>query len=81
MAGSSKKKRKPRISPDGKFYWDGQRWVPFPREEEPKQGLRARLGMTGAVNSLIGYGCLAVALIFVIGAIGAWCGGSHTSTP
>jgi hypothetical protein len=43
-----------------------------------KRGLRERLGMTGAVNSCVGYGCLAIALIFVFVAISAFCGaGQH----
>ena len=89
----------PQVSPDGKFYWDGQRWLPMPQQSRqpevqrfpdmapnyrapeptaPRQGLRARLGMTGAVNSCVGYGCLGIALIFVFAAIAGFCGsGSH----
>ena len=36
--------------------------------------MRERLGMTGALNSCVGYGCLGIALLFVVAAIGAWCG-------
>jgi hypothetical protein len=37
------------------------------------------MGMTGALNSCVGYGCLAIAALFVIAAISAWCSsGTHT---
>ena len=36
--------------------------------------MRERLGMTGAWNSCVGYGCLGIALLFAFAAISAWCG-------
>jgi hypothetical protein len=27
----------PQVSPDGRFYWDGQRWVPMPVPALPPQ--------------------------------------------
>jgi hypothetical protein len=45
---------------------------------QQKRGLRERLGMTGALNSCVGYGCLAIALVFAFVAISAFCGaGQH----
>ena len=35
--------------------------------------LRERLGMVGAVNSCVGYGCLGIALIFVFIALATMC--------
>lgn len=28
----------PRVSEDGKFYWDGSRWVPYPNSETVTEG-------------------------------------------
>jgi hypothetical protein len=58
----------PQVSPDGRFYWDGERWVPMAQPPTPqvqafpepsrsasapqKRGLRERLGMTGALDAL-----------------------------
>ena len=39
-----------------------------------KRTLRERLGMVGAWNSCVGYGCLAIALIFVFAALSSVCG-------
>jgi hypothetical protein len=29
----------PQVSPDGKFYWDGERWVPMPQPPQPSRPL------------------------------------------
>ena len=47
----------------------------FPKE--PNRTFRERMGMTGAWNSCVGYGCMFIALIFVIAAISAVCFGKH----
>jgi len=41
--------------------------------------MRERLGMAGALNSCVGYGCLAIALIFVFVAVTWWCGSGHST--
>jgi hypothetical protein len=42
-----------------------------------QRGLRERLGMTGALNSCVGYGCLAIAAVFVLAAVTALCNGTR----
>ena len=50
----------PRLSPDGKFYWDGERWVPMPDEPSalPAKPLPNRIGaglvIGGAALAVIG---------------------------
>jgi hypothetical protein len=62
----------PQVSPDGKFYWDGQRWVPMPAEgvstvpapiyAPPKKGHALRN---------VSLGCLGlIAVVVLIGTIG-----------
>lgn len=67
----------PQVSPDGKFYWDGERWVPFqqtaPPEPPPPRPVVVIKQPRGAWNSLVGYGCLAIALLFVLVAVVGWC--------
>lgn len=70
----------PRVSPDGKFYWDGQRWVPMqgqassPAPSQPSPVVVVKQPR-GAWNSCVGYGCLAIAAVFVLAAVTAWCSG------
>ena len=49
--------------------------APAPRPTQ--KTLRERLGMTGAFNSCVGYGCLGIALLFVVAAVSAWCSSGH----
>lgn len=42
-----------------------------------RRTFRERMGMTGALNSCIGYGCLLIALIFVAVAISTVCNGAR----
>jgi hypothetical protein len=53
------------LSPDGKYYWDGERWVP--------EALAAEEGLVTQKRGA-GYGCLAIALILVFIAISALSG-------
>ncbi len=72
----------PEVSPDGKFYWDGQRWVPMQGEAQPPQAPQQVIVTKqprGAWNSLVGYGCMAIAAIFVFAALTAWCGSGHAT--
>jgi hypothetical protein len=70
----------PRISEDGKFYWDGSKWVPLPTA--PASPVPAKVVVTkqprGAWNSLVGYGCMGIAAIFVFAALATLCGPGHT---
>ena len=73
----------PRVSADGKFYWDGSRWVPMPQDASSMPAVPPHVVVTkqprGAWNSLVGYGCLFIAALFVLGAVAALCsGGAHT---
>jgi hypothetical protein len=73
----------PQVSPDGKFYWDGTRWVPMQGQApaQPPPAQRPEVVVVkqprGAWNSCVGYGCLAVAAVFVLAAVTAWCGGAR----
>jgi hypothetical protein len=64
----------PQVSPDGKFYWDGQRWVPMSQGAQPVVVVKQP---RGAWNSCVGYGCLAIAAVFVLAAVTAWCSGAR----
>jgi hypothetical protein len=72
----------PQVSPDGKFYWDGQRWLPM-QGQAPSQAPSQPPSVVvvkqprGAWNSCVGYGCLAIAAVFVLAAVTAWCGGAR----
>ena len=75
----------PQVSPDGKFYWDGERWVPMqgqtssqpaPQPQSPPQVVVVKQPR-GALNSCVGYGCLAIAAVFVLVAVTAWCSGAR----
>jgi hypothetical protein len=50
----------PKVSDDGKFYWDGERWVPMPDEPavQPSKPLPNRVGaglvIAGAAMAVIG---------------------------
>ncbi len=65
----------PRYSDDGKFYWDGQHWVPV-QSQTPAPVVVVKQPR-GAWNSCVGYGCIGIALIFVFVAVTAWCGSNH----
>jgi hypothetical protein len=63
-----------RVSPDGKYYWDGTQWMPTQSQapSQPRSGVVAKL-LGGALNNWVGYGCLAVAAVVVLVAVTAWC--------
>src|ERR1700730_11338812 len=68
----------PQVSSDGKFYWDGTRWVPMqgqsaepPPMQQPQPVVVVKQPR-GAWNSCVGYGCLAIAAVFVLAAVTAW---------
>jgi hypothetical protein len=81
----------PQVSPDGKFYWDGEKWVPIqqPQPPAPPSAVVVVKQPRGAWNSCVGYGCLAVAVVIALVVALAWCGSkqpspvstSQTSTP
>ena len=56
----------PTVSPDGRFYWDGQRWVPLPAAGKTSDGQTAPSTAQASSNS----GCGPVALALVVIAIG-----------
>jgi hypothetical protein len=72
----------PQVSPDGKFYWNGDRWVPMQPSSLPAPLRQSEQVVVvkqprGAWNSCVGYGCLAIAAIFVLAAVTAWCSGAR----
>ena len=77
----------PQISPDGRFYWDGERWVPMPTQAAPQVTLKqGNAFSTGFFSSLGGsaagcVGCLAVPIIILllIGFTAAAIGGASHS--
>lgn len=72
----------PQISPDGKFYWDGQRWLPMPGQAVTAQPTPVVVVKQprGAWNSLVGYSCLGIAALFVVLAVAGVCSlGAHST--
>jgi len=43
----------PQLSPDGKFYWDGQRWQPVPQSQSKTPIDRAITYCCGCIVALI----------------------------
>jgi len=68
----------PQVSPDGRFYWDGQRWVPFQQAAAPPP-LLAQPQPQSHTGRNLALGCLGVLIVGVIIAVAA-AGGSHGST-
>ena len=73
----------PQVSPDGKFYWDGIRWVPLPTQTIQAQSPQAPL--PPPVSHRLRNGCIGlVVLVLLFTAIGV-CGngsrGGNTTTP
>jgi hypothetical protein len=67
----------PKVSPDGRFYWDGQRRVPLPNSAAPVPGPRYGRGGNPAGYSarLGGLFLTPLAVLFVVAAInlgGLW---------
>lgn len=54
----------PQLSPDGKFYWDGQRWVPVQAAAAPPQRWATR-----GVPCVTNVGCLIIIGIVIFLAI------------
>ncbi len=69
----------PQVSPDGKFYWDGTRWVPIQQQPPQPPEVVVVKQPRGAWNSCVGYGCLGIAALFVLAAVTAWCNGARPS--
>ncbi len=75
----------PQVSPDGRFYWDGQRWVPFQQAAPAAQTAPAPMGQFQAsppkqshTGRNLAVGCLGiVALLVTIGIVSS---GSHGSS-
>jgi len=52
----------PQVSPDGRFYWDGQRWVPMPTDtpnqplyaHEIRRQYRRALGCSAVIGMILG---------------------------
>jgi hypothetical protein len=65
----------PRYSEDGKFYWDGSKWVPVAAAAAQAQQVVVTKQPRGAWNSLVGYGCLGIAAIFVFAMLAVLFGG------
>ena len=70
----------PQVSPDGKFYWDGERWVPMqpslPFTAQPSASPVAPTPRSSGRRN----GCIGVALLVTLLAAIAFCG-SRPSTP
>ena len=63
----------PQVSPDGKFYWDGTRWVPVPPTPVPPKASRGMPCMTRT-------GCIilfVIGLLIIFGAAASYLSGSH----
>lgn len=56
----------PLVSPDGKFYWDGQRWLPMHQapQQPPKPGERKASGDLREIALVLGV----ITLVLIIGA-------------
>ena len=66
----------PRVSEDGKFYWDGRRWVPMSQGSQGAPQAQPVVVVKQphwVWNSGVGYGCLAIAAVLVLVAVMAWC--------
>jgi hypothetical protein len=60
----------PQISPDGKFYWDGQRWVPMRPAPQPTQLQSRNVGCVTRTTCLTVVGLfVAVALVLLIAGV------------
>jgi hypothetical protein len=60
----------PQVSPDGKFYWDGQRWLPF-QQAAPAAIAQPQKQQSHTLRNL-GCGCLIALLILIgLGALGS----------
>lgn len=67
----------PQVSPDGKFYWDGQRWVPMPTQQAPPMSTqpasqpapRATVGFVTRPTCLtcVGVALAIAALLLIVG--------------
>ena len=66
---SSQPAAPPQLSPDGKFYWDGQRWVPMPAAAAPATPVAP--AKPGA-NRLAGGMVLAGGAIAIVGCFLPW---------
>lgn len=63
---SSQPPGQPQISADGKFYWDGQRWVPMQQAAPMQAQARSHRGRN------LGLGCVGlIVLVVVIAVIGS----------
>ena len=63
----------PQVSPDGKFYWDGTRWVPVPPIPVPPKASRGMPCMTRT-------GCIilfVIGLLIIFGAAASYLVGKH----
>jgi hypothetical protein len=67
----------PQVSPDGRFYWDGERWVPFQQPIQPVQPVQPVAGQKQShTGRNVALGCLGVLIVGGIIALAA-AGGSH----
>lgn len=55
----------PQVSPDGKFYWDGQRWVPMQQQAAAQPVAAARAPSHRSRNLGIGCGVIIVAVVLI----------------
>lgn len=58
----------PQVSPDGKFYWDGTRWVPVPPKASRGMPCMTR---TGCIILFV------IGLLIIFGAAASYLSGSH----
>jgi hypothetical protein len=60
----------PQVSPDGKFYWDGTRWVPMQQASHPFQPPSRNVGCVTRTTCLTVVGLfVAVALVLLIAGV------------
>lgn len=67
----------PKVSPDGRFYWDGERWVPLPNSGAPARGPKYGRGgnPAGYWARLGGLFLTPLAVLFLVAAVnlgGLW---------
>jgi hypothetical protein len=73
----------PQVSPDGKFYWDGTRWVPMQMAAAPAQAMPTTYGVPRKGHALrnVSIGCFGLIGLVILIAIIANAGPQNTLAP